>query len=99
MYLQQKQLFSRIREHHKTKERLEVDDAKEGEELQKLALQHKLEKEHLENIRKDEKQQLMLDNRKQIGERAALKKLQENQEDVRFLSLYTVVYRSIDQDF
>lgn len=59
-----------------------MEDNKEGEELQKLALQHKLEKEHLEVIRKDEKQQLMLDNRNQINERTALKKLQENQEDV-----------------
>ena len=72
----------RIRQHHKEKEKIIDEDNKEGEELQKLGLQHKIEKEHLEEIRKDEKQQLMLDNRRQIEERAALKKLQENQEDV-----------------
>lgn len=74
-------LKAQIREHHKNKEKMELEDNKEGEELQKLALQHKLEKEHLDVIRKDEKQQLLEDNRKQIEERAALKKLQENQED------------------
>ena len=60
-----------------------MEDDIEGEELQKLAIQNKLEKERLELIRRDEKQQLMDDNRKQIMERTALKKLQENQEDVR----------------
>ena len=57
----------------------------EGEELQKLALLNKVEKERLELIRRDEKNQLMVDNRNQIGERTALKKLQENQEDVSLL--------------
>lgn len=76
-------MYYRIRDHHNKKEKAQLEDAVEGEELQKLAIQNKLEKERLEAIRRDEKQQLMDDNRKQIQERAALKKLQENQEDVR----------------
>lgn len=59
-----------------------MEDAVEGEELQKLALANKVEKERLDLIRRDEKQQLMDDNRRQIEERTALRKLQENQEDV-----------------
>ncbi|KAH3715195.1 cilia- and flagella- associated protein 210-like [Dreissena polymorpha] len=74
-------LKAQIRDHHSLREKAQVEDAVEGEELQKLALANKLEKERLEAIRRDEKQQLMDDNRKQIGERVALKKLQENQED------------------
>lgn len=77
----QKFLKAQIMDHHKVKEKVRLEDAVEGEELQKLAIQNKLEKERLELIRRDEKQQLMDDNRKQIKERDALKKLQENQED------------------
>ncbi|XP_053373557.1 cilia- and flagella- associated protein 210-like [Mercenaria mercenaria] len=77
----QKFLKAQIMDHHQNKEKARMEDNIEGEELQKLGLQNKLEKERLEMIRRDEKQQLMDDNRKQIGERAALKKLQENQED------------------
>lgn len=66
-----------------------MEDDVEGEELQKLAMLNKVEKERLEAIRRDEKQQLMEDNRKQIDERTALRKLQENQEDVsHFLSAF-----------
>ncbi|XP_060553680.1 cilia- and flagella- associated protein 210-like [Ruditapes philippinarum] len=74
-------LKAQIMDHHKLKDKARMEDNIEGEELQKLAIQNKLEKERLELIRRDEKQQLMDDNRKQIMERTALKKLQENQED------------------
>lgn len=74
-------LMAQISDHHRQKEKYRIEDSVEGEELQKLAIQNKLEKERLEAIRRDEKQQMMNDNRQQIQERAALKKLQENQED------------------
>ena len=77
--------FLRISEHQNVRTKARVEDAVEGEELQKLALLNKVEKERLELIRRDEKNQLMVDNRNQIGERTALKKLQENQEDVSLL--------------
>ena len=69
-------------DHHKLREKDKMEDMVEGEELQKLSFQNKMEKERLESIRKDEKRQLMEDNQRQIEERIALKKLQENQEDV-----------------
>jgi len=75
--------YTRVRDHHQVSEKSRMEDYVEGEELQKLALANKLEKERLDAIRRDEKLQLMDDNRRQIQERVALKKLQENQEDVR----------------
>ncbi|XP_052817279.1 cilia- and flagella- associated protein 210-like [Mya arenaria] len=74
-------LKAQIRDHHQTAEHVRTEDQVEGEELQKLALANKLEKERLEIIRRDEKEQLMQENRRQIQERIALRKLQENQED------------------
>ncbi|KAL4222019.1 hypothetical protein ACF0H5_018064 [Mactra antiquata] len=74
-------LKAQITEHHRYKEKARLEDQVEGEELQKLSIQNKLEKERLEAIRRDEKQQLLDDNRQQMQERSALKKLQENQED------------------
>lgn len=68
-----------------------MEDAVEGEELQKLALLNKVEKERLDAIRRDEKRQLMEDNCKQIDERTALRKLQENQEDVSGLLCYICI--------
>lgn len=74
-------LKAQIGDHFNKKEKRKIEELVEGEELQKLALQNKLEKERLEEIRRDEKNQLMNDNRQQIQERDALRKLQENQED------------------
>ena len=84
--------YTRVRDHHQVSEKSRMEDYVEGEELQKLALANKLEKERLDAIRRDEKLQLMDDNRRQIQERVALKKLQENQEDVRgaFLCLFSL---------
>lgn len=74
--------IARITDHQRARDKVKMEDAVEGEELQKLALANKVEKERLDLIRRDEKQQLMDDNRRQIEERTALRKLQENQEDV-----------------
>lgn len=74
-------LKAQITEHFKHNQKGKMEDYIEGEELRGLALQNKLEKERLEAIRRDEKQQLLNDNRKQINEKDALRKLQENQED------------------
>ncbi|WAQ94164.1 CC173-like protein [Mya arenaria] len=65
-------LKAQIRDHHQTAEHVRTEDQVEGEELQKLALANKLEKERLEIIRRDEKEQLMQENRRQIQERIAL---------------------------
>lgn len=58
------------------------EDRKEGEELQKLAIQYHLEKDRLENIKKDEKQQLKMDNMKQIYDRETIRNMQKKQEEV-----------------
>jgi len=74
-------LKAQVMDHHKANEKVKMEDVFEGEELQNLSIQNKMEKERLEAIRKDEKRQLMEDNQRQIDERIALRKLQENQED------------------
>ena len=66
----------------KDREDLELEDKKEGEELQKLGVQYHVEKERLENIRKEEKGQLMKDNMRQIMEKATIKKVLDQQEEV-----------------
>ena len=58
------------------------EDRREGEELQKLAVQFHIEKERLDNIKRDEKLQMMKDNMSQINDRQMIKKVMEQQEDV-----------------
>ncbi|KAK3104153.1 hypothetical protein FSP39_024871 [Pinctada imbricata] len=72
---------AQIREHMKAREEVEFEDQKEGEELQKLASQYHIEKERLENIKRDEKAQLMRDNMNQIQDKATIKKVLDQQEE------------------
>lgn len=58
------------------------EDRKEGDELQRLALQFHTEKERLDQIKRDEKLQTMRDNMAQINDRRVIKKVIEQQEDV-----------------
>ena len=59
------------------------EDCKEGDELKKLAVQFAIEKERLENIRKEERKMLMTENVQQIQDVEKMKILQERQDEVR----------------
>lgn len=72
----------RIREHMNLREKDTIEDRKEGEELKKLGIQYHLEKERLESIKIDEKQQLKIDNMNQIRDRSTIKDMQQRQEEV-----------------
>lgn len=72
----------RIQEHMKERHEEVEEDRREGEELQKLAVQFHIEKERLDNIKRDEKLQMMKDNMSQINDRQMIKKVMEQQEDV-----------------
>lgn len=72
----------RIREHMNLRQKEMIEDRKEGEELKKLGIQYHLEKERLESIKIDEKQQLKVDNMNQIRDRSAIKDMQQRQEEV-----------------
>lgn len=77
----------RVHEHLKARDVESREDRKEGEELKKLGIQYHQEKERLENIKKDEKQQLKVDNVKQIRDRDSIRNMQKQQEEVRSASL------------
>ncbi|KAL5007785.1 hypothetical protein ScPMuIL_016591 [Solemya velum] len=72
---------SQIREHQKVHWQEKEEDLKEGCGLKKLSMQYQIEKERLESIRRDEKKELMTDNRKQIEETKIMKKLKVDQEE------------------
>ena len=72
----------RIREHMNLREKETIEDRKEGEELKKLGIQYHLEKERLESIKIDEKQQMKVDNMNQIRDRSTIKDMQQRQEEV-----------------
>ena len=72
----------RIQEHIKAADVLRAEDNKEGEELKKLAVQFQIEKERLENIKRDERHGLMKENVKQIQDVEKMKILQERQDEV-----------------
>ena len=75
-------IFYRIQEHIKAAGKLREEDNKEGEELKKLAVQFQIEKERLENIKRDERHGLMKENVKQIQDVEKMKILQERQDEV-----------------
>ncbi|XP_052096126.1 cilia- and flagella- associated protein 210-like [Mytilus californianus] len=72
---------AQVQEHLKSRDLERREDRKEGEELKKLGIQYHQEKERLENIKKDEKQQLKVDNVKQIRDRDAIRNMQKQQEE------------------
>lgn len=72
---------AQVQEHLKSRDLELREDRKEGEELKKLGIQYHQEKERLENIKKDEKQQLKVDNMKQIRDRDAIRNMQKQQEE------------------
>merc|ERR1712154_519929 len=73
--------ISQIQEHIKAAGKLREEDNKEGEELKKLAVQFQIEKERLENIKRDERHGLMKENVKQIQDVEKMKILQERQDE------------------
>lgn len=77
----QRFLSAQIQEHMKEKQEEVEEDHKEGDELQRLALQFHTEKERLDQIKRDEKLQMMRDNVAQINDRRVIKKVMEQQED------------------
>ena len=62
--------------------KLKAEDIAEGEELKKLAVAYEREKERLENIRLQERLQMMRDNQQQIQDVQKMRKLKEAQEEV-----------------
>lgn len=77
----QRFLSAQIQEHMKEKHEEVEEDHKEGDELQRLALQFHTEKERLDQIKRHEKLQMMRDNVAQINDRRVIKKVMEQQED------------------
>ncbi|XP_005104825.1 coiled-coil domain-containing protein 173 isoform X2 [Aplysia californica] len=73
--------MTQIHEHLKSGEKLRVEDDKEGDELKKLAVQFQIEKERLENIRREERKSLMKENVQQIQDVEKMKILQERQDE------------------
>ncbi|XP_071108770.1 cilia- and flagella- associated protein 210-like [Haliotis cracherodii] len=75
---------AQVREHMIQAEKEQDDDCLEGRELKTLALQHQVEKERLENIRRDERKQMMMDNLQQqqdVIRMRDINQLQEEEED------------------
>lgn len=73
--------MSQVHEHLTAAEKLKQDDIKEGEELKKLAVQFQIEKERLDNIRRDERHTLRNENMQQIKDVEKMKILQERQDE------------------
>lgn len=72
----------RIDQHLKVTEKNKIEDVKEGEELKKLSVQFQIEKERLENIRKDERKALRDENMQQIRDVEKMMTLQQQQDEV-----------------
>ncbi|XP_046568387.1 coiled-coil domain-containing protein 173-like [Haliotis rubra] len=72
---------AQIREHMIQTEKEVADDCVEGSELKTLAMQHQVEKERLENIRRDERKQMMLDNLQQQQDVIKMREINQMQEE------------------
>lgn len=68
-----------IQEHVKEADMARMEDNAEGEELKKLAVSYEREKERLENIRREERLQMMHENQQQIQNVRKMKQLQDLQ--------------------
>ncbi|XP_062566128.1 cilia- and flagella- associated protein 210-like [Saccostrea cucullata] len=77
----EKFLTAQIQEHVKQRHEEVEEDKREGEELQKLAIQFHAEKERLEEIKRAEKLQMMRGNMDQIKDRKMIKQVMEQQEE------------------
>lgn len=73
--------MTQVHEHLKSHDQVKDEDCKEGDELKKLAVQFAIEKERLENIRKEERKMLMTENVQQIQDVEKMKILQERQDE------------------
>ncbi|CAL1540031.1 unnamed protein product [Lymnaea stagnalis] len=73
--------IAQINEHMNSAEKQKLDELKEAEELKKLAVQFQIEKERLENIRREERLAMLNENMKQIQDVEKMKVLQEKQEE------------------
>ena len=79
--------YYRIKEHLKQQDREKNEEITEGAELKRLAAQYELEKKRLEEIQQAEAGQLMSDNLKQMDDVRKMRKIQQQQEEVRKISL------------
>ncbi|XP_055959435.1 cilia- and flagella- associated protein 210 [Patella vulgata] len=70
-----------VAEHMRMNELQKAEDIVEGEELKKLGIQFQEEKEQLEKIQRQDRQQLMFDNVQQIEDTKMLSSLQARQEE------------------
>jgi hypothetical protein len=75
-------LFVRINEHVREADLHKQEDNTEGEELKKLAESYEREKQRLDQIRAEERRQLMMENRQQIMDSQKMKELRDIQEEV-----------------
>uniref|UniRef100_A0A0B6YQ31 Trichohyalin-plectin-homology domain-containing protein n=1 Tax=Arion vulgaris TaxID=1028688 RepID=A0A0B6YQ31_9EUPU len=73
--------MAQIQEHMDNEEKLKLEDREEGEELKRLTAKFRLEKEKLENMRKEERKLVMQENLQQIEDMKKIKQLQEEQEE------------------
>lgn len=75
-------MFVRINEHVREADLHKQEDNTEGEELKKLAESYEREKQRLDQIRAEERRQLMMENRQQIMDSQKMKELRDIQEEV-----------------
>ncbi|KAH9520065.1 hypothetical protein Btru_059855 [Bulinus truncatus] len=73
--------FAQINEHLKSNVKEKQDSLKEAEELKKLAVQFQIEKERLENIRREERLAMLQGNMMQIQDVEKMKLLQQKQDE------------------
>ncbi|KAI8793239.1 cilia- and flagella- associated protein 210-like [Biomphalaria glabrata] len=73
--------IAQINEHMKASEKEKELDLREAEELKKLAVQFQIEKERLDNIRREERLAMLQENMKQIQDVEKMKILQQKQEE------------------
>ncbi|KAL8587022.1 hypothetical protein ACOMHN_023412 [Nucella lapillus] len=72
---------TQVNEHLKEHEACKREDVHEGEELKKLSVAYQRETERLENIRREERLQMMRDNQQQIQDVQKMKQLKDVQEE------------------
>lgn len=74
-------LNKQINEHLRETDMAKAEDNVEGEELKKLAVAYEREKDRLENIRREERLQMMRENKQQIEDVKKMKNLKDLQEE------------------
>ncbi|BFY98023.1 hypothetical protein BsWGS_01063 [Bradybaena similaris] len=91
--------LAQISDHLANEEKEKLDSLKEGEELKKLAAQFHIEKERLENMRKEERKTVMKENVQQIEDSKTIKllRLQEEEEEDEECRVFATAKRKMMQ--